>query len=429
MADTTGNFQDLVQLSGDTLYLLGEEFGIGNSLASTLTFGMSNSAGILAIVAAPTGNGTVSLPNSGTLLTNINISAGTTSGNLSAVTFANSNGVSFGLNAGTITASAGGAGGGIAIADDNGNTISNSTVQFSNAHGVSFGLNGSTMTGSIATSLTNINWSAGTTSILSSAITFNNGNGVSFGMLNGVAVITASIATSLTNVNISAGTTSNNLSAVTFANSNGVSFGLNASTVTAVYGGFSSWSNGVVHTTYASNSLNLSLQPIVVPYYISVANLFLLASLVASTTNVSGGYSLSAGLYTFNGSGSTATLSMASSSSTAFTFTSGAALSSMSGVGYRQMAVTWNLTPGPYVLAIAMRTINSMSFTFNGLHDPSAVAIGSGQSAFLNSIALPGYSISSVAALPATIGVSNTASYVRTGSSIFNQPWALFQGT
>lgn len=46
----------------------------------------------------------VSVPAGGGGITNINISAGTTSQNLSAVTFANSNGVSFGLNGSVVTA-------------------------------------------------------------------------------------------------------------------------------------------------------------------------------------------------------------------------------------------------------------------------------------------------------------------------------------
>lgn len=56
----------------------------------------------------------LSVPSGGGGLTNINISAGTTSQNLSNLVFSNSNGVTFGLNGSTITASvaAGGGGGG-----------------------------------------------------------------------------------------------------------------------------------------------------------------------------------------------------------------------------------------------------------------------------------------------------------------------------
>ncbi len=115
-----------------------------------------------------------------------------------------------------------------------GTTSSNlGSVVFSNSNGVSFGLNGATITGSIATSLTNVNLSAGTTSNNLSAFVFSNSNNVSFGLDGSTVTATATVATSLTNVNLSAGTTSNNLSAFVFSDSNGVSFGLNGSTVTA----------------------------------------------------------------------------------------------------------------------------------------------------------------------------------------------------
>ena len=65
----------------------------------------------------------------------VNFSAGTTSGNLGSVVFSNSNGVSFGLNGSTITASVNaGAGGGVAIAASN-STFTSGTVVMSNAGG------------------------------------------------------------------------------------------------------------------------------------------------------------------------------------------------------------------------------------------------------------------------------------------------------
>lgn len=117
-------------------------------------------------------------------LTNINVSAGTTSNNLSNLILSNSNNVSFGLNGSTITASA-----------------------------------------SVATSLSNIRVSAGTTSNLLSAFTLSNSNNVSFGL-------DASTLTASAHVKVSAGTLSQNLSALTFNNGNGVSFGLDGSTIT-----------------------------------------------------------------------------------------------------------------------------------------------------------------------------------------------------
>jgi len=67
----------------------------------------------VASVGVTNGSVVISVPAGGGGLTNINLSAGTTSNNASNFTFSNANGVSFGLNAGTITASvaAGGADG------------------------------------------------------------------------------------------------------------------------------------------------------------------------------------------------------------------------------------------------------------------------------------------------------------------------------
>lgn len=81
----------------------------------------------------------------------VNFSAGTTSGNLGSLVFSNANGVSFGLNGSTLTASAAGGGGGGSVNFSAGTTSGNlGSVVFSNANGVSFGLNGSTITASAA---------------------------------------------------------------------------------------------------------------------------------------------------------------------------------------------------------------------------------------------------------------------------------------
>jgi hypothetical protein len=149
MPITTGGFDDLVQLSQDTLYYLGADFVAGNSVAgSTISYAFVNTAGSLVLAAAPTGNDTLWLPNTnGTLLVNVNVSAGTTSNNLSAVTFSNGSNVSFGLNGSVITASVASSLTGINISA--GTTSNNlSAVTFSNAYNVSFGLNASTVTAS-----------------------------------------------------------------------------------------------------------------------------------------------------------------------------------------------------------------------------------------------------------------------------------------
>lgn len=226
-----------------TLTISGGAGGAGNtgsiSAGTTrLTLGeaiFSNSNGVSFGV-----NGQTITASIATSLTAINVSAGTTSNNLSALTFSNVNGISFGLNASTITASYT-----VPTVTNSSWTVSDSATSgtvarlaFTNSNNVSLFLSTGagglhTVVGSVNTSLTNIRVSAGTTSNLLSAITFSNGGNVSFGL--NASTITASVNTSLTAINVSAGTTSNNLSALTFSNSNGISFGLNASTITASY--------------------------------------------------------------------------------------------------------------------------------------------------------------------------------------------------
>ena len=289
MPPPDGNFEDYVSLSQDTLYQYGAEIDLGGSSASTVQIVLSNSAGALALAATATGNATDWMPiNGGTLITNINLSAGTTSLNLSRVTFSNANGVSFGfpansvvgmhsvitasINQGAINLSAG----------TTSNTLT--AVTFSNDNGISFGLNASTVTASVS-GLASLNVSAGTTSQNLSSLVFSNtvvmgnaslswglsgstltanivatntlaigagantaeygviflsnSNNISFGIrtsIGGNYLVTASTFTQvgqITAVNLSAGTTSSNVSAVTLSNSHGVSFGFDGTNVTA----------------------------------------------------------------------------------------------------------------------------------------------------------------------------------------------------
>ena len=457
---TTGGFQDLVQLSLDTLYHLGPMFNVGDSLASTVTMGWSNSGGSLALVWSATSNQTLGMATgNGTLLTNVNISAGSTSSNVSAVTFSNANNVSFGFDGTNITASINVSAANINISAG---TTSNesSAFTFANGSNVSFGINAGTITASVASSLTGINVSAGTTSNNLSAVTFANSNNASFGLnastvtvsapvnfsagttsnnltqlsfangsgvsfgLNG-GTLTASVASALSAINISAGMTSNNLTAVTFANSNGISFGLNGSVVTAQNGGISSWSNGVPATALTGGQNTLFFMPIVVPYNITVTNLLWLASVSNKSSNVSGGLSVSAALYSLNGG---TALSLASSGSTNLTWTSGAALSSNTGINYQQMSLnSWRVTPGPYLFAWWISTQGSATVSYYG--NPQQPVISSGQVAAMSNLMLNGYSQATTNALPSSFGITNTASYIRTGATAAEQPFVMFQGT
>ncbi len=187
------------------------------------------------------------VPSTAGLLSGVNLSAGTTSNNLSGFVFSNSNGVSFGLNGSTVTASytvPSTAGLISAINFSAGTTSNNGTnFVFSNSNNVSFGLNGSTVTATITVpAQTNQSigfYAVGNTTVESSSSTFDarsvsiQGAGIaSVGYSNGSVII--SVPTGAPSpVNFSAGTTSGNLGSVVFSNSNGVSFGLNGSVITA----------------------------------------------------------------------------------------------------------------------------------------------------------------------------------------------------
>jgi hypothetical protein len=408
-------------------------------------------------------NGSTLTASIATSLTNINVSAGTTSNNLSAITFSNSNNVSFGLNGSTITASfnadaqaigaiAAGtqtATSGTVVYSNSNNitfgmsgssqitasynfnisagTTSNNlnAVTFSNSNGVSFGLNGSTITASIATAQGSVNFSAGTTSNNLTAVTFSNSNNVSFGLNGSTITASVTVASTQASINVSAGTTSNNVSALTFSNSGGISFGLNGSVLTAGMGGLSSWSNGRFATALTGGQNTLFFQPIIVPYNITVTNLLWLASVSNAASNSSGGLSVSAALYTLNAG---TALSLASSGSTNLTWTSGAALSSNTGINFQQMTVnSWSVTPGPYLLAFWVSTQNSASMSFYG--DVQQPAISSGKVAAMSNLMLNGYSQATTNALPTSFGLSNTASYIRTGATAAEQVVMYFQGT
>lgn len=262
---------------------------------ATAAFAGTNASGTIASngISVSVGNYiTTAMLSNAVTLSNIRVSAGTTSNLLSALTLANSNGVSFGLNAGTITATvktdylttarasndavglntaltagplawtvnsagislnAGSAAG--TTSGFGGNLISGSMTH--NSAGLNLSLNHpawlTTAMQSNAATISNIRVSGGTTSNLLSALTFADSNGVSFGLNAGTLTATVktdyqsqgaylttamqSNAATISNIRVSAGTTSNLLSALTFDNANGITFGLNASTLTASHNG------------------------------------------------------------------------------------------------------------------------------------------------------------------------------------------------
>jgi hypothetical protein len=261
---------------------------------SNIVVGTTNSAG--ATIGVPAYLTTAMQSNAATI-SNIRVSAGTTSNLLSAFTFSNGSGVSFGLNGSVITASVAAAGGaqtGVSGISAGTTQATSGTVSFANGNGVTFGMDGNTMTASVAaaggaqTAISGLVVS--NTTYTSGTVSFRDGNNISFASGTGQAVsithnlqsagaylttarasndaiglntaltangvsVTAnssglslnfpaflttamqSNAVTLSNIRVSGGTTSNLLSALTFDNANGISFGLNAGTMTASHNG------------------------------------------------------------------------------------------------------------------------------------------------------------------------------------------------
>ena len=174
----------------------------GNSVLST--FGTVDARSLTVsgagLVSIGMSNGSLVISGAGGTGSGIGLSAGASSISNGVVTFSNSNGVTFGLNAGVLTATVnpGPAAGIAAGADGAGHTQTTGSLVFSNSNGLTFGVSTGAGAGTITGSYT-----------------------------------VPSVAGLISNINLSAGTTSGNLSAVTFSNSNGVSWGLNAGTVTA----------------------------------------------------------------------------------------------------------------------------------------------------------------------------------------------------
>lgn len=242
----------------------------GSSAFQTLSFGNSNGLTFSNSNGSVVGSYTV--PNTAGLISIIGLSGGTQSNQVTAIVFSNTNGVSFGVNGSTVTASiaAGAAAGSISAGTT---SVALGQAVFSNSNGVTFGLDGSTVTASHngLTSQSNQAASASNGSFAFQTLAFSNANNVTFGTSAG-GIITASVAPSGGgSVNFSAGTTSNNLATIVFSNSNGITFGLNGSTITASFAP----SGGVTFSR---------LMPF--PYYLGLAQIMTNGSLTVMPVDI-----------------------------------------------------------------------------------------------------------------------------------------------
>ncbi len=234
----------------------------------------------------------------------VNISAGTTSSNVSAVTFSNGSGVSFGYDGTNITATVAtnyqsqGAYLTTAMASNRGSDFVQATAAFAgtNASGT---INSTGISVSVAAqSVNSVKFSAGTLSSNRTDITFSNSNGVSFGLeTNGV--ITATIATTYAGTGYTTATTAGT-NLVGTLNSAGLSQGVPAFLTTAALSQDSSKYAGTGFTTATTagtaivgtqNTAGLSMG---VPAFLTTA----MQSNAATISNIL----VSAGTVTSNGS-------------------------------------------------------------------------------------------------------------------------------
>jgi hypothetical protein len=354
----------------------------GSSAFQTLSFNNANGATFSNAGGAVQLSYTV--PSTAGLLSAVNFSAGTTSNNSASIQFANSNGVSFGLNAGTITAT---------VATNyltsqsnqafsaSGGSSTFQTINFVNGNGATFTNNA----GSVGLSYTvptvpaqtnqtigayavsNTTGAASSTTIDARSLSFQGAGVASVGMTNGSVVISVPSgggAGDGGNV-LAAGTqTANTTGTVLFQNSNGVTFGMsNNSVITAsvAAGG----GGGVTHSFYdpaqnynrlaaqlGQGSMvfapckfqNVSFDRIVTPVLVSNAT--------NSTGTITASYSF--GLYTKNAS----TLSLVQSTSGSLSVSFSGSVSTTHYTGVRNVSFGWSssVSEGLYYMGYWSRT-------------------------------------------------------------------------
>jgi hypothetical protein len=329
---------------------------------------------------------TTAMQSNAVTLSNIRVSGGTTSNLLSAITFSNSNGVSFGLNAGTMTASHNGLTTARASNDGVGlNTAVTNVTATINSAGISINaagyagtnttFNGANISGSMTVNSNGvqlsmsaaapggggaINVTAGTTSGNLQTIQFDNANGVTFG-LDGSTVTASVAAGGGGGPSIAAGGATATNGTVIFSNSNNITFGLNGSTMTASYADVTEsifWRpNDIITTVGAPINASASIIYCPMDHNLSASRFDLIASVNVATAanNSSAGflYSATAVIYTLNG----ATLSSLSSTTTnnQMTWTSNAT-GSVTGAFFLSLPLAVSAAADKYWVGVQLST-------------------------------------------------------------------------
>lgn len=334
--------------------------------------------------------------DSGTLGLISRISGGTTAVSAGDIVFSNSNSVTFGLATnsagGTVTASAVGAGVGIAVPGQTGQ----GTVVLSQSNGISFGMAGSTITAS------------------ADVVAFSAAGGL-----------------------ISTGTAS-------LSPAGGVAFGIAGQTVTAAPPRVSLFDNGaqlmpITQLAYSLSS-GVSLQRIQLPRMNATrADVVFYFDDIAGSR--AGNYQLGAALYTMAGSTAqtvaTATMSLSWATGTGGSTADASEYDGQSGLRWRTIPLTWNVTPGDYLLALALRVThtvtNSIAVSMFGnqypnenFNDSIAIrSIGTASPAYWANGQFLG-TIESASAMPASINLSQVD---QTVSFANMQPFFRLAGT
>lgn len=239
------------------------------AFAGTNASGTIASNGVSISVAAPGGGGS------------INFSAGATSGNLASVTFANSNGVSFGLNAGTITATVAtnyqSAGAYLTTARASTDAIGlNSALT---ANGVSVTANSSGLSLNFPAFLTTAMASNRGSDFVQATAAFAGTNASGTVASNGISISVAAPGAGGGFAAQGSGAYTQNTGTIQFANSNGITFGLSTNQMTASHNG--------ITTARASNDgvgLNTALTAGPLAWTVNSSGLSLNAASVAGTT-------------------------------------------------------------------------------------------------------------------------------------------------
>ena len=386
-SDWNSAHNQIVTLSGNTA-------GVSTISGTNIVFGGSNNVTLSGIQGANAATINVSAAAGGGG-GSVNVSAGTTSNNLTNFVFADGNGVSFGLNGSTVTATVAtnyqSAGAYLTTARASNDAIGLATAQSNvtwtaNSAGLSLDargyagtgttFNGANISGSITQNSNGIQLSlsagaggagdgvnilaAGTqTANTTGTVLFNDGGGVTFGMANS-SVITATVRTDYlstqSNQNITAANGGFAFQTLSFSNLNGISFGTSAgSAITA--------SHNAITTGRASNDgIGLNTAQSNVTWTVNSSGLSLDArgyagtatgATNASVTVNSGGVSVSVGNYITTARASTDAI----------------------GLNTAQSNVTWTVNSSG--LSLDARGYAGTNTTFNGANVSGSMTVNS----------------------------------------------------